>query len=403
LRRFLVISLAIIIIIAIVLVSIQLLFPYLNTNNQNQQAQKCGFHVGVSFGGNTTAEAKLLIDKVKGYTNLFVVQSGPVSVNETSLNQIVDYAVASGLDVIVYFGFFNPQYPWQIPWLDYAKQTWGSRFLGVYLNDEPGGQTLDANWTGYFNQIRIRNTSIYYEHVPAIDLALNNSLPIDNNQAAYHFLTAVETHLGLNELKTRSITSFTADYALYWFDYQGGYDTIFAEFGSNQSITQTIALARGAARMQNKTWGTIITWTYDQPPYLESGAEMYNQLVTAYMSGAKYAVVFDYPQIPGNPYGILTDEHFMALEKFWNTIQTLNVNSQAEAVLVLPHNYGWGMRNPQDPIWGIWAPDSTSAQIWNISRKLLTQYGLSLDIVYEDSQFPLEGKYQNIYYWNQTG
>ena len=365
--------------------------------------QKSGFHVGVSFGGNTTAEAKLLIDTVKNFTNLFVVQSGPVSVNETAMDEIVDYAVASGLDVIVYFGYFNPAYPWQIPWLDYAKQTWGNHFLGVYLNDEPGGQTLDVNWTGYFNQIRIRNTSIYYEHVPGIDLALNSSLPIDLNQAAYHFLTSVETGLGLNELKTRSINAFTSDYALYWFDYLGGYDTIFAEFGSNQSTTQAIALARGAARMQNKTWGTIITWTYDQPPYLVNGTEMHNQLLTGYMAGAKYEVIFDYPQIPGNPYGILTDQHFIALEKFWSKIQNLNVNNQPEAVLVLPHDYGWGMRTQQEPIWGLWAPDNNSAQIWNIKQKLLAQYGTSLDIVYDDAQFTIAGKgYQHVYYWNQT-
>lgn len=156
--------------------------------------------------------------------------------------------------------------------------------MGVYLNDEPGGQTLDVNWTGYFNQIRLRNNSNYNIHDPAIDLALNSSLPMDDNQAAYHFLTSVETGLGLNELKTRSIASFTSDYALYWFDYQGGYDTIFAEFGSNQSTAQTIALARGAARIQNKTWGTIITWTYDQPPYLVNGEEMYSQLLTVYMA-----------------------------------------------------------------------------------------------------------------------
>ena len=226
---------------------------------------------------------------------------------------------------------------------------------------------------------------------------------MDNNQAAYHFLSSVETGLGLNELKTRSITSFTSDYALYWFDYQGGYDTILAQFGSNQSITQTIALARGAARMQNKTWGAIITWTYDQPPYLVNGTEMYNQLLTAYMAGAKYAVIFDYPQILGNPYGILRDEHFMALEKFWNKIQSLTVNNQPGAVLVLPHDYGWGMRNPNEPIWGLWTPDSTSAQIWNIKQKLLTQYGTGLDIVYDDAQFPITGKgYQEVYYWNQT-
>jgi hypothetical protein len=84
-------------------------------------------------------------------------------------------------------------------------------------------------------------------------------------------------------------------------------------------------LARGAATLQNKTWGTIITWTYNIPPYLVNGTEMYRQLVTDYQSGAKYAVIFDYPIIPGNPYGNLTDDHFEALQKFWNTIQTLNL------------------------------------------------------------------------------
>ena len=123
-------------------------------------------------------------------------------------------------------------------------------------------------------------------------------------------------------------------------------------------MAQTIDLARGAARMQNKTWGTIITWTYNQPPYLVNGTEMYSQLMTAYKAGAKYEVIFDYPQIPGNPYGILTDDQFAALEKFWNNIQTLQVKSQAEAAFVMPHDYGWGMRTQQDKIWGVWAPDS---------------------------------------------
>ena len=134
-----------------------------------------------------------------------------------------------------------------------------------------------------------------------------------------------------------------------------------------------------------------------------NGSELYNELVTAYTAGAQYAAIFDYPQIDNNPYGILTDEHFTALEKFWNNIQTSNVNSQAQAALVLPQDYGWGMRDPQDPIWGLWKPDATSAQIWNISQKLEAQYGLSLDIVYDDPMFPVQSKgYQQIYYWNQT-
>ena len=378
---------------------------YLLDMQVNQQPNgTSSFHVGVAFGGNTTAEARLLIDKVKGCTNLFVVQSGPVSVNETSMNEIVDYAAASGLDVIVYFGFFNPTQPWQVPWLDYAKRQWGSRFLGVYLNDEPGGNLIDANWTGYFNQIRIRNSSQYYAHVPAIDLAINGSLPTDYDQAASHFLLKLKTDIGLPNLSERSIPAFTSDYALYWFDYLGGYDNLFVEFGSNQSISQAIALGRGATRMQNKTWGAIITWKYTQPPYLDNGSEIYNQMLSAYMSGAKYAVIFDYPQIPGNPYGILTDEHFMALEKFWGTIKSLKADAdpKGEAVLVLPRNYGWGMRSTDDRIWGVWGPDDKSQIIWDISRKLLARYDLGLDIVYEDEQFPVTGRYSQIYYWNQT-
>jgi hypothetical protein len=32
----------------------------------------------------------------------------------------------------------------------------------------------------------------------------------------------------------------------------------------------------------------------------------------------------------------------------------------------------------------------------------LSRYGLGLDIVYDDPVFPVAGKYQQIYYWNQT-
>jgi hypothetical protein len=64
----------------------------------------------------------------------------------------------------------------------------------------------------------------------------------------------------------------------------------------------------------------------------------------------------------------LTDEHFAALEKFWNNIKTLQVNDKAQAVLVLPNGYGWGMRQPQDVIWGLWSPDDKAKQVWNVSE-----------------------------------
>lgn len=399
-KRYLIVALAVIAVVVLVFASLELILPYFEANTESQQLNKSGFHVGVSFCGNTSAQANLLIERVKNYTNLFVVQSGPVSTNETSMNEIVDYAVKSGLDVIVYFGYFH--YSWQIPWLDHAKQQWGSHFLGVYLNDEPGGQTIDNNWINIFTQLKIHDLLEYKEHELAINLALNSSLPMDNNDGAYHFVDTVKTGLGLNELQSRSINSFTSDYALYWFDYQGGYDTIFCEFGSNQSTTQAIDLCRGAANMQNKTWGAIITWTYDQPPYIENATAMYNDLTTAYTSGAKYEIIFDYPQVGDNPYGILTDQHFAALEKFWNNIPNLKVSNAPEASLVLPHNYGWAMRNPQDLIWGVWKPDNTSQTIWNLSRRLLSEYGLNLNIVYDDPQFPVQGRYPQIYFWNQT-
>lgn len=375
-------------------------------NPQKQSANsKPDFYLGVSFCGNTTAEAKLLIDKIKPYTNLFIIQSGPVSINETALNEIMNYAIDSGLDVIVYFGFFNPDYPWQLPWLDYAKQQWGNHFLGVYLNDEPGGYLLDLNWTSYFTQAKIHNSSDYYLHNPAVDLALNGSLPPDYNQAATHFNYEVYFNLSVNELKNRSIPAFTSDYALYWFDYLGGYDTVLTELGSNASITQSVALDRGAARMQNKTWGAIITWTYTQPPYLASGSVIYEQMLDAYLAGAKYIVIFDYPQLPGNPYGVMTDEHFEALQKMWNTAQAVKPDDKQsdDVVLVLPQNYGWGMRQQDDRIWGVWGPDEKSPQIWNISRELLAKYDFRLDMVYDDANFPVDNLYWRVYYWNQTG
>jgi hypothetical protein len=91
-------------------------------------------------------------------------------------------------------------------------------------------------------------------------------------------------------------------------------------------------------------------------------------------------------------------------KKVWDTIHSIKLTGErdAEVVLVLPHNYGWGMRYPNDRLWGIWAPDERASLIWNVSRKLLNQYNFGLDMVYEDARFPVDGLYANIYYWNQT-
>ena len=396
-----------------VIVTASVLVSYSITNRKTDAKP---FYVGVTFCGNTTTEAKLLIDKVKDYTNLFVLQSWPISNNETDTTEICDYATASGLNIIVNLGVnqtYDRDWTWQFPWLESAKQRYGNQFLGTYYDDEPAGVQLDYSWFNFF-----LNYSSYFEGRPHVsplhqifaDLEdemanVTRPEPKDYDTEAEWFQMILETNQGHKSLIKAGIKTFTSDYLLYWFDYLGGYDVMLAQFGWNNSYTQEIALVRGAARMQNKSWGAIITWKYWEPPYLDSGEEIYNQMHAAYEAGAEYAVIFSHPQIGNSPYGSLTDEHFEALEKLWvevaqNPRETSE--SQAEAVFVLPKNYGWGMRRPEDCIWGFWGPDEKSPQIWENSRKLLSQYGIRLDIVYDDSAFPVAGKYPLVYYWNET-
>ena len=257
-----------------------------------------------------------------------------------------------------------------------------------------------------FTIMQQRNTTLYQPHASVIEAYLAGTLPQDYDEAANRFIGAIQNDSGIKELKNRSITAFTSDYALYWFDYLGGYDVLLAQFGWNHTLEQDIALIRGAANLQNKSWGTIITWKYDHPPYLDTAENIYNQMRTSYEAGAEYIVIFNYRKYPeGNQYGTMTNEHFDALERFWKDAvknpQVIHGSTKAEAALVLPRNYGWGMRYPDDRIW-YWVLDKDSSQIWELSRTFLDQYGLRLDIVYDDPAFPVEGKYEQIYYWNQT-
>ena len=397
-------------------------------------------NVGVAFCGNTTAEAKLLIDRVKGYTNLFILNAAgnPISSNQTQIEEICDYAVANGLQVIINVGFNSTVsrivttriWFWNQSSLDGTKQRWterwGNKFLGIYYSDEPGGIQLDGDWTLYFQWLAALNDnppnpnfpfpSVYVNAVHELYgiyekmQAANGSSPANYDEEADFFVNAViHDDPGFTSLKNAGFTTFTSDYGLYWFDYLGGYDVLFAEIGWNCSVTQQIDLVKGAAHMQNKEWGAIITWKYGGWPYLDTGEQIYNQMMTAYKAGSNYIVLFDYPIIEGNPYGLLEDDHFLAMQRFWNdaaqTKRTNNANDGglAKAAMILPSNYGWGMRNPNDNIWGFWGTDNKTIPLATMMSKLLAQYGTSLDIIYDDPAYPVaKGSYQKIYYWNDT-
>jgi hypothetical protein len=125
----------------------------------------------------------------------------------------------------------------------------------------------------------------------------------------------------------------------------------------------------------------------------------------SYENGAQYVILFNYAESMSGPYGTLQDEHFQALERFWNEVVqnpiVVHGGVKAQTALVLPENYGWGMRNPNDVIWGIWEPNSASSQTWIQVQSKLEQYGSKLDIVYDDPAYPATGKYNQIYYLNQ--
>jgi hypothetical protein len=235
---------------------------------------------------------------------LFIINSYDISINEGSLNEICQYLVNSDMYFMVFFNWISIQvYPWHQTWLDTAEERFCDKFLGVYLYYEPGGKQIDTGyWKGDDNPSYNETISEY-------------------NGAAEAFVSDIGVYNSTEDVKKRNMQMFTSDYALYWFDYLAGYDSVFVELGWNHSRTKHIRLCRGAAEVQGKDWGAIITWTYNKPPYLENGTELLQDLINAYCAGAKYVTIFSYPY--DATFGVLTDEHFEAIETFWHMVGSL--------------------------------------------------------------------------------
>ena len=344
------------------------------------------FYVGAEYAyGNSPDEVKALVNKVKGYTNLLVLGSSDLTFNESALTESCNYIADAGMHFIIMFTDIT-KYTYNTSiWTSNAEAKYGNLLLGIYRYDEPGGIQLD--------QPASRPYSIM---VPKAD---------NYTHAAELYTNYMYYHVDYYHLYFNNISVFTADYGLYWYDYKASYDSILAEFVWNQSRLTPIALCRGAAETQGKDWGTIITWKYDEAPYLESGDELYADLRLAYEAGAKYAVVFSYPQL--GDYGTLTEEHFDALSRFWSSIQTDPQSieqSKAEAVYVLPKDYGFGFRSAEDTVWGLFKSGELSAKIWGDVNLLEARYGSKFNIIYDDGldYTKINQVYDQVYFWNQT-
>jgi hypothetical protein len=404
-------------------------------------------YVGVAYCGNSVAEGKILIDKVKGYTNLFVLQSGPLQRDFSSVDELGDYAVSAGMYFLPYFGtYIQASFS---SWLESAKERWGSHFLGVYYGDEAGGKMLDDYVTfedsatgdkitkteygdvfvqqpsgvqinydlkGVIHLYEPSNTDINSEATfyPNGTVDIVKPSPNGFSYNSYEELQSIRPFKDINDTAQRFVDRdksnidylsnntkvFTSDYGLYWFDYLSGYDVVLGQVGWNLTLNQQIALMRGAADLQHKDWGVIITWKYQQPPYLDNGTEILSQMTTAYECGAKYLVLFDYYGSDNATYGTMKPEHFQALESFWKNEVTNPQKTQgslkADAVLVLPKNYGWGTRWEEDKVWGIFEADNQTRQIWSLMEATLQEHGFKTDIVVDDARFPLPPNYQSI-------
>lgn len=433
--------------IAIVIISTFLLAGLLIIN-LNSHDKIASAYVGVAYCGDTVENGKLLIDKVKGYTNLFVLQSGLLQRDLKSVDELGDYAVGAGMYFLPYFGNYV-QTSFSV-WLESAKQRWGDHFLGVYYADESGGKMLDDyvvfedSATGdsitktRYGDVAVQKVNgvvINYDLEGVIHLYEPTASGINSEAAfypngtvqivkpapngfsyhSYQELQKIRPFKDINDTAQRfydrnksnidylrnSSTVFTSDYALQWFDYKAGYDVVLGQLGWNMSLNQQIAFMRGAANVQGKDWGVVITWKYQQAPYLANGSEILIQMRTAYECGAKYLIIFDYYDSDSNAYGSMQPEHFDALKSFWNNVikNPIEVKGsvKGDSVVVLPHNLGYAGRWMEDHIWGIFKSDNQTRQIWNIMQTALQEHGLKTDIVYADENFILPPEYQNVY------
>jgi hypothetical protein len=353
--------------------------------------------VGVDIAYDNVAEIKQFVDEIRPYTNTIVIGSTGITFDVEKLDDVCQYVYDRGFYFMIYaHPLGDPdKLAIQCRWVLDAKPRWGEYFLGLYAFDEPGGRQLDnasrkvlkdedwfaVNYTEAAD--KYVNTTFLYLHHMIEDQMCGLQLPL-----------------------------FTSDYALYWFDYKAQYDVVFAEFGWNYSRELNVALCRGAANVQNREWGVMITWTYTKEPYLESGRKLYYDLVLAYKNGAQYILVFDADE--NYTRNILEPEHLDALKRFWR-YATDNPRAgdppSDRVAYVLPKGYGYGFRGPNDKIWGLWEADEFydfSLKISTEVGSLISKYQISrfqnrLDMIYDDGlKTNSSYGYSQLIFWNGT-
>ena len=374
-HRFLIIFL-----IVLLISSIFVSYNFLQINPSTEHSEEV--FVGIDVAYDDLENIKKLIDEVNPYTNLFVIGSTGISYNETLLNETCEYLYEKDMYFIIYTHSRSRFEP-----IKKIEEMYPDHFLGVYFDDEQGGKQLDIFEFRWVNEAD-NSSDAANQFVDGLSWWIDGR-NIRNVTEFY-------------EICPSDFRLFTSDYTYYWYDYKAGYDVIFAQFGWNYSRQLNVALCRGAALAQNKEWGAIIAWTYNDWPYLGTGEELFEDMKLAYDNGAKYILVFDSDE--NYTRGILKEEHFEALKQFWDYIQNNPRKSNAitaNVAYVLPKDYGYGFRGPTDKIWGLWEADSLSLEISYHLGYFLNEYKTELDVIYDDN-ITYDQHYSKYIFWNGT-
>ncbi len=106
-------------------------------------------------------------------------------------------------------------------------------------------------------------------------------------------------------------------------------------------------------------------------------------MVQSYHNGAKYIVIFDSNR--GYTESILTQQHYDAMQQFWQYIQDHPRDASpvsSRVACVLPEGFGSAFREISDRIWGVWEIDEAAAEVRLQVNKTLQQYGNNVDFIY---------------------
>ena len=377
-NKYLIVFASLMLIVALVLVS----FLILQSNGVNTPPKNDvpSVFVGIDVAYNNISGVEAFVNQVSSYVNLIIIGSTGITYSN-QINEVCQYIYDKGL----YFIIYTETAP-SPTWLQNSINKWGSHFLGIYGYDEMGGKQVD-HYTDDF--MLIRKADNFTDAADKYENVLNATL---GGITRYFNASA-------------NVPLFSSDYAAYWFDYKGGYDTVFAEFGWNYSRPINVALCRGAAESQSKAWGAIMAYTYNDTPYLESAPELYNDMLYAYNNGAKYIVVYN--SNPNWTEGILDSDRLAAMQQFWTYMKdNPRIDASADTAFVLPHDYAYGFRGPEDKIWGLWGPDSLTISIATQLSSLLDHYGTDgserLNVVYDEEGVNYLSQYSEVIFWNGT-